>query len=142
MAVVKSSGLYRNLSRSKQLKEFCVFLVERKVFSNPKEAESTLKLWSISTHDTTQEGKRDEAEKLFKEWSFPKSQVNMDKYNKRLGNIFANQKREAVKTQINNIVDTVEEGLMDLTLGIKSMDKDKLLRAKQKIEEALYGNNS
>ena len=53
--------------------------------------------------------------------------------------VFKEIKQRTLKSELNSIVDVMEEALKELTIGIKNMDKERLLQAKELLSNGLYG---
>ena len=116
-----------------KLTEFAEYLVDNNVFSNTKTALQSLRI-NVKPHHRVNE--------LYETWKHGKFKTkDIDKHNERLSNVFKDIKRRTLKDELVSICDVMEEALKLLTLGIKSMDKEKLLTCKEMLSEAIYKGN-
>lgn len=66
----------------------------------------------------------------------------MAKHVNKTKEVFKEIKQRTLKQELLTIVDVMEEALKELTLGIKTMDKERLLQAKELLSNGLYGGNT
>lgn len=81
-----------------------------------------------------------EVDKAYAEWR-PGKFITRDlaKHSDKLQNVFKDIKRRNVKDELLSVVDVLEEALKELTLAIKSDNKQKLYEVKDLLQQALYG---
>lgn len=81
-----------------------------------------------------------EVDEAYAEWR-PGKLITRDlaKHSDKLQNVFKEIKRRNVKDELLSVVDVLEEALKELTLAIKSDNKQKLHEVKDLLQQALYG---
>lgn len=79
-------------------------------------------------------------DKAYTEWRSGKFITrDLAKHSDKLQNVFKEIKRRNVKDELLSVVDVLEEALKELTLAIKSDNKQKLYEVKDLLQQALYG---
>jgi len=79
---------------------------------------------------------------LYIEWKSGKLKTkDMQTYVNKTKEVFKEIKQRTLKSELLSIVDVMEEALKELTIGIKSMDKERLLQAKELLSNGLYGGS-
>ena len=116
-----------------KLTEFAEYLVNKGLFSNTKSAVQAMRLAVRPRQDI---------EELYEEWKHGRLKTkDINKYNEKVANVFKNIKRRNVKQELIDVRDVIESALMELTLGIKKKDEEKLLTCKNMLQAALYGGD-
>ena len=126
--------IYNELRRHEgKLTEFANFLVEKEVYNSLNSALQALR------HNVRP---MPEVQKLYEEWRPGKLKTkDMKTYVEKTKEVFQEIKQRSLKLELLSIVDVMEEALKELTIGIKSMDKERLLQAKELLSNGLYGGN-
>ena len=126
--------IYNELrSHEGKLTEFGHVLVEKNIYSDVKIAIASLR---------NNVKPKEDVQQIYDEWKHGKFKTrDMSKHNERLSNVFQDIKRRTLKDELTNICDVMEEALKLLTIGIKNMDKEKLLTCKEMLSEAIYKGN-
>ena len=127
--------IYNELrSHEGKLTEFANFLVEKGVYNSLSSALQALR-HNVKPMPIVNE--------LYAEWRPGRLKTkDMKTYVDRTKEVFKEIKQRTLKQELLSIVDVMEEALKELTLGIKSMDKERLLQAKELLSNGLYGGNS
>ena len=124
--------IYNELrSHEGKLSEFAKFLVEKEQYATVPAGIQALRhnVKSIP-----------EIQKLYEEWRPGRLKTkDMTTYVSKTKEVFKEIKQRTLRAELNSIVDVMEEALKELTIGIKSMDKDRLLQAKELLSNGLYG---
>lgn len=116
-----------------KLHAFARVLVDNGIYSNVKNACACLRN-GVKDNDTIT--------KIYEEWKPGKLKTkDMATHNDKLKEVFKDLKKKTVKQELTDAVEVLEEALMELTLGIKNQDTNKLNNAKSLLENALYGSN-
>ena len=125
-------NIYNELrSHEGKLTEFGEFMVSKGLF---KDAKNGIQALRINVRPNP------EIERLYEEWKPGRLKTkDVEKHNKKLEAVFEDLKKKGLKSELLSIVDVMEEALKELTLGIKNMDKEKLLQAKELLSNGLYG---
>lgn len=126
--------IYNELrSHEGKLAEFANFLVEKGVYNSLSSALQALR-HNVKPMPIVNE--------LYAEWrpGRPKTK-DMKTYVDKTKEVFKEIKQRTLKQELLSIVDVMEEALKELTLGIKSMDKERLLQAKELLSNGLYGGS-
>jgi hypothetical protein len=80
---------------------------------------------------------------LYEEWKPGRLKTkDMAKHVDKVAEVFKGIQKRTLKQELLTIVDVMEEALKELTLGIKNMDRERLLQAKELLSNGLYGGNS
>lgn len=126
--------IYNELrSHDGKLTEFALLLSSKGLYKNHRLATQALRL-------NTKENP--EIQRLYEEWKPGKLKTkDMTTHVDKVAEVFKEIKKRSLKAELNSIVDIMEEALKELTLGIKSMDKERLLQAKELLSNGLYGGN-
>lgn len=114
-----------------KLLEFANHLVTLGLYSSDRTAREAIR------HNVRAIPAVDEA---YTEWR-PGKFITRDlaKHSDKLQNVFKDIKRRNVKDELLSVVDVLEEALKELTLAIKSDNKQKLYEVKDLLQQALYG---
>lgn len=125
-------NIYNELrSHEGKLTEFATFLVEKGLFKDPKNGIQALR---INTKPNP------EIQRLYEEWKPGRLKTkDMAKHVDKVAEVFKDIQKRTLKQELLTIVDVMEEALKELTLGIKTMDKERLLQAKELLSNGLYG---
>ena len=116
-----------------KLTEFANFLVEKEVYNSLNSAIQALR-HNVRPMPIVNE--------LYAEWRPGKLKTkDMETYVDKTKEVFKEIKQRTLKQELLSIVDVMEEALKELTMGIKSMDKERLLQAKELLSNGLYGGN-
>ena len=126
--------IYNTLrSHEGKLTEFAKFLVEKEQYVTIQAAIQALR-HNVRPMPIVNE--------LYEEWKPGKLKTkDMTTHVDKVAEVFKEIKQRTLKAELNSIVDVMEEALKELTIGIKSMDKDRLLQAKELLSNGLYGGN-
>ena len=126
--------IYNELSRHDgKLTEFALLLSNKGLYKNHRLATQALRL-------NTKENP--EIQRLYEEWKPGKLKTkDMTTHVDKVAEVFKEIKQRTLKAELNSIVDIMEEALKELTLGIKNMDRERLLQAKELLSNGLYGGN-
>ena len=126
--------IYNELrSHEGKLTEFSNFLVEKGVYNSLSSALQALR-HNVKPMPIVNE--------LYAEWRPGRLKTkDMKTYVDRTKEVFKEIKQRTLKQELLSIVDVMEEALKELTLGIKSMDKERLLQAKELLSNGLYGGS-
>ena len=124
--------IYNELrSHEGKLSEFAKFLVEKEVYATIPAGIQALR-HNVRPMPIVNE--------LYAEWRPGKLRTrDMQTYVDKTKEVFKEIKQRSLKQELLSIVDVMEEALKELTLGIKSMDKERLLQAKELLSNGLYG---
>ena len=124
--------IYNELrSHEGKLTEFALLLSNKGLYKNHRLATQALRL-------NTKENP--EIQRLYEEWKPGKLRTkDMKTYVEKTKEVFKEIKQRSLKQELLSIVDVMEEALKELTIGIKSMDKERLLQAKELLSNGLYG---
>ena len=77
---------------------------------------------------------------LYEEWKPGRLKTkDMAKHVDKVAEVFKDIRKRTLKQELLTIVDVMEEALKELTLGIKNMDRERLLQAKELLSNGLYG---
>lgn len=127
--------IYNELrSHEGKLTEFANFLVEKGVYVTVQSAIQALRINTKANPTVIA---------LYGEWRPGKLKTkDMQTYVDKTKEVFKEIKQRTLKQELLTIVDVMEEALKELTLGIKNMDKDRLLQAKELLSNGLYGGNT
>lgn len=80
---------------------------------------------------------------LYEEWKPGRLKTkDMAKHVDKVAEVFKEIKQRSLKQELLTIVDVMEEALKELTLGIKNMDRERLLQAKELLSNGLYGGGN
>ena len=126
--------IYNELRRHDgKLTEFALLLSNKGLYKNHRLATQALRL-------NTKENP--EIQRLYEEWRPGRLKTkDMDTYVSKTKEVFKEIKQRTLRAELNSIVDIMEEALKELTIGIKNMDKERLLQAKELLSNGLYGGN-
>ncbi|NCB01236.1 MAG: hypothetical protein EOM67_03595 [Spirochaetia bacterium] len=126
--------IYNELrSHEGKLSEFANYLVEKKVYNSSHSALQALRQ-NVKPMPIVNE--------LYAEWRPGRLKTkDMKTYVEKTQEVFKEIKQRTLKQELQSIVDVMEEALKELTLGIKNMDKERLLQAKELLSNGLYGGN-
>lgn len=126
--------IYNELrSHEGKLTEFANVLVDKGLYATVATANQALRL-------NTKENP--EVVKLYEEWKPGRLKTkDIQTYVDKTKEVFKEIKQRTLKQELLSIIDVMEEALKELTLGIKSMDKERLLQAKELLSNGLYGGN-
>ena len=126
--------IYNELrSHEGKLTEFANFLVEKEVYNSLNSALQALR------HNVRP---MPEVDKAYQEWKPGRLKTkDMQTYVDKTKEVFKEIKQRTLKQELLSIVDVMEEALKELTIGIKVMDKERLLQAKELLSNGLYGGN-
>ena len=124
--------IYNELRRHDgKLTGFALLLSNKGLYKNHRLATQALRL-------NTKENP--EIQRLYEEWKPGKLKTkDMTTHVDKVAEVFKEIKQRTLKAELNSIVDIMEEALKELTLGIKNMDKERLLQAKELLSNGLYG---
>lgn len=127
--------IYNELrSHEGKLTEFANFLVEKGLFSHYKHASQALRINTKTNPDIV---------KLYEEWKPGKLKTkDLSSNSQKLKAVFIDIRAKSLKTQLEYVQDVMEEALKELTLGLKNMDRERLLQAKELLSNGLYGGNT
>ena len=127
--------IYNELrSNEGKLTEFAEFMVSKGVF---KDAKNGIQALRINTKPNPT------IIALYEEWKPGKLKTkDMAKHVDKVAEVFKDIQKRTLKQELLTIVDVMEEALKELTLGIKNMDRERLLQAKELLSNGLYGGNS
>lgn len=126
--------IYNELrSHEGKLTAFANFLVEKGLY---KDAKSGIQALRINTKPNPT------IIALYEEWKPGRLKTkDMAKHVDKVAEVFKDIKKRTLKQELLTIVDVMEEALKELTLGIKNMDRERLLQAKELLSNGLYGGN-
>lgn len=127
--------IYNELrSHEGKLTEFANLLVEKGLF---KDTKNGIKALRVNTKPNPT------IIALYEEWKPGRLKTkDMAKHVDKVAGVFKEIKQRSLKAELNSIVDVMEEALKELTLGIKTMDKERLLQAKELLSNGLYGGGN
>ena len=127
--------IYNELRRHDgKLTEFALLLSQKGLYKNHRLATQALRL-------NTKENP--EIQRLYEEWKPGKLKTkDMTTHVDKVAKVFKEIKQHTLKSELLSIVDVMEEALKELTLGIKNMDRERLLQAKELLSNGLYGGNT
>lgn len=126
--------IYNELRRHDgKLTEFALLLSNKGLYKNHRLATQALRLNTKENH---------EIQRLYEEWKPGKLKTkDMTTHVDKVAEVFKEIKQRTLKAELNSIVDIMEEALKELTIGIKNMDRERLLQAKELLSNGLYGGN-
>ena len=114
-----------------KLTEFANFMVSKGLF---KDAKNGIQALRINTKPNPT------IIALYEEWKPGRLKTkDMAKHVDKVAEVFKDIQMRTLKQELLTIVDVMEEALKELTLGIKTMDKERLLQAKELLSNGLYG---
>lgn len=124
--------IYNELrSHEGKLTEFAEFMVSKGLF---KDAKNGIQALRINTKPNPT------IIALYEEWRPGRLKTkDMAKHVGKVAEVFKDIQKRTLKQELLTIVDVMEEALKELTLGIKTMDKERLLQAKELLSNGLYG---
>lgn len=124
--------IYNELrSHEGKLTEFANFMVSKGLFKDAKNGIQTLRINTKSNPTIIA---------LYEEWKPGRLKTkDMAKHVDKVAEVFKEIKQRSLKQELLAIVDVMEEALKELTLGIKNMDRERLLQAKELLSNGLYG---
>lgn len=127
--------IYNELrSHEGKLTAFANFLVEKGLF---KDAKNGIQALRINTKPNPT------IIALYEEWKPGRLKTkDMAKHVDKVAEVFKDIQKRTLKQELLNIVDVMEEALKELTLGIKNMDRERLLQAKELLSNGLYGGGN
>ena len=127
--------IYNELrSNEGKLTEFAEFMVSKGVF---KDAKNGIQALRINTKPNPT------IIALYEEWKPGKLKTkDMAKHVDKVAEVFKDIQKRTLKQELLTIVDVMEEALKELTLGIKNMDRERLLQAKELLSNGLYGGGN
>lgn len=126
--------IYNELrSHEGKLTEFANFMVSKGLF---KDAKNGIQALRINTKPNPT------IIALYEEWKPGRLKTkDMAKHVDKVAEVFKEIKQRSLKQELLTIVDVMEEALKELTLGIKNMDRERLLQAKELLSNGLYGGS-
>ena len=124
--------IYNELrSHEGKLTEFAEFMVSKGLF---KDAKNGIQALRINTKPNPT------IIALYEEWKPGKLKTkDMAKHVDKVAEVFKDIQKRTLKQELLTIVDVMEEALKELTFGIKNMDRERLLQAKELLSNGLYG---
>ena len=127
--------IYNELrSHEDKLTEFAEFMVSKGLFKDHKNGIQALRI-NTKPNPTIIA--------LYEEWKPGKRKTkDMAKHVDKVAEVFKNIQKRTLKQELLTIVDVMEEALKELTLGIKNMDRERLLQAKELLSNGLYGGGN
>lgn len=127
--------IYNELrSHEGKLTEFANLMVEKGLFKDPKNGIQALRI-NTKPNPTIIA--------LYEEWKPGRLKTkDMAKHVDKVAEVFKEIKQRSLKQELLTIVDVMEEALKELTLGIKNMDRERLLQAKELLSNGLYGGGN
>ena len=127
--------IYNELrSHEGKLTEFAEFMVSKGLF---KDAKNGIQALRINTKPNPT------IIALYEEWKPGKLKTkDMAKHVDKVAEVFKDIQKRTLKQELLTIVDVMEEALKELTLGIKNMDRERLLQAKELLSNGLYGGGN
>ena len=116
--------IYNELrSHEGKLTEFANFMVSKGLFKDAKNGIQALRINTKSNPTIIA---------LYEEWKPGRLKTkDMAKHVDKVAEVFKDIQKRTLKQELLNIVDVIEEALKELTLGIKNMDRERLLQAKE-----------
>lgn len=126
--------IYNELrSHEGKLTEFANLMVSKGLF---KDAKNGIQALRINTKPNPT------IIALYEDWRPGRLKTkDMAKHVDKVAEVFKDIQKRTLKQELLSIVDVMEEALKELTLGIKSMDKERLLQAKELLSNGLYGGS-
>lgn len=127
--------IYNELrSHEGKLTEFANFMVSKGLFKDAKNGVQALRI-NTKPNPTIIA--------LYEEWKPGRLKTkDMAKHVDKVAEVFKEIKQRSLKQELLTIVDVMEEALKELTLGIKNMDRERLLQAKELLSNGLYGGGN
>ena len=127
--------IYNELrSHEGKLTAFAEFMVSKGLF---KDAKNGIQALRINTKPNPT------IIALYEEWKPGKLKTkDMAKHVDKVAEVFKDIQKRTLKQELLTIVDVMEEALKELTLGIKNMDRERLLQAKELLSNGLYGGGN
>ena len=127
--------IYNELrSHEGKLTEFANFMASKGLF---KDAKNGIQALRINTKPNPT------IIALYEEWKPGRLKTkDMAKHVDKVAEVFKEIKQRSLKQELLTIVDVMEEALKELTLGIKNMDRERLLQAKELLSNGLYGGGN
>ena len=127
--------IYNELrSHEGKLTEFANVLVEKGVYNSLSSALQALR-HNVKPMPIVND--------LYTEWRPGRLKTkDMKTYVDKTKEVFKEIKQRTLKQELLSIVDVMEEALKELTLGIKNMDRERLLQAKELLSNGLYGGGN
>lgn len=127
--------IYNELrSHEGKLTEFANLMVEKGLFKDHKNGIQALRI-NTKPNPTIIA--------LYEEWKPGKLKTkDMAKHVDKVAEVFKDIQKRTLKQELLTIVDVMEEALKELTLGIKNMDRERLLQAKELLSNGLYGGGN
>lgn len=127
--------IYNELrSHEGKLTEFAEFMVSKGLF---KDAKNGIQALRINTKPNPT------IIALYEEWRPGRLKTkDMAKHVDKVAEVFKDIQKRTLKQELLTIVDVMEEALKELTLGIKNMDRERLLQAKELLSNGLYGGGN
>ena len=127
--------IYNELrSHEGKLTEFAEFMVSKGLFKDHKNGIQALRI-NTKPNPTIIA--------LYEEWKPGKLKTkDMAKHVDKVAEVFKDIQKRTLKQELLTIVDVMEEALKELTLGIKNMDRERLLQAKELLSNGLYGGGN
>ena len=127
--------IYNELrSHEGKLTEFANFMVSKGLFKDTKKGIQALRINTKSNPTIIA---------LYEEWKPGRLKTkDMAKHVDKVAEVFKDIQKRTLKQELLTIVDVMEEALKELTLGIKNMDRERLLQAKELLSNGLYGGNT
>ena len=127
--------IYNELrSHEGKLTEFANLMVSKGLF---KDAKNGIQALRINTKPNPT------IIALYEEWKPGKLKTkDMAKHVDKVAEVFKDIQKRTLKQELLTIVDVMEEALKELTLGIKNMDRERLLQAKELLSNGLYGGGN
>lgn len=127
--------IYNELrSHEGKLTEFANFMVSKGLFKDHKNGIQALRI-NTKPNPTIIA--------LYEEWKPGKLKTkDMAKHVDKVAEVFKDIQKRTLKQELLTIVDVMEEALKELTLGIKNMDRERLLQAKELLSNGLYGGGN
>lgn len=127
--------IYNELrSHEGKLTEFAEFMVSKGLFKDAKNGIQALRI-NIKPNPTIIA--------LYEEWRPGRLKTkDMAKHVDKVAEVFKDIQKRTLKQELLTIVDVMEEALKELTLGIKNMDRERLLQAKELLSNGLYGGGN
>jgi len=127
--------IYNELrSHEGKLTEFANFMVSKGLFKDHKNGIQALRI-NTKPNPTIIA--------LYEEWKPGRLKTkDMAKHVDKVAEVFKDIQKRTLKQELLTIVDVMEEALKELTLGIKNMDRERLLQAKELLSNGLYGGGN
>ena len=122
------------ISHEGKLTEFANFMVSKGLFKDAKNGIQALRINKKPNPTIIA---------LYEEWRPGRLKTkDMAKHVDKVAEVFKDIQKRTLKQELLTIVDVMEEALKELTLGIKNMDRERLLQAKELLSNGLYGGGN